>query len=96
MCVKNTTYNGCDNGVWVVEHVEFRIGKTNTPLMPLISLDATLFSQLVYPSGKLFTLLALHLMFKTQFTHLSITVYIPLISLDSPNLRIPYMNNWEI
>ena len=40
MCVKNTTYNGCDNGVWsptnyitwVVEHVELPIGKTNTPL----------------------------------------------------------------
>ena len=40
MCVKNNTYNGCDNGVgsptnyttWVVEHVELPIGKTNTPL----------------------------------------------------------------
>ena len=40
MCVKNTTYNGCDYGVWsptnyttwVVEHVESPIGKTNTPL----------------------------------------------------------------
>ena len=39
MCVKNTTYNGCDNVVWsptnyitwVVEHVELPIGKTNTP-----------------------------------------------------------------
>ena len=39
MCVKNTTYNGCDNGVWlptnyttwVVEHVELPIGKTNIP-----------------------------------------------------------------
>ena len=39
MCVKNTTYNRCDNGVWspinyttqVVEHVELPIGKTNTP-----------------------------------------------------------------
>ena len=35
MCVKNSTYNGCDNEVlyttWVVEHVELPIGKTNTP-----------------------------------------------------------------
>ena len=39
MCVKNTTYNKCDNGVWsptnystwVVEHVELPIDKTNTP-----------------------------------------------------------------
>ena len=39
MCVKNTTYNGCDNEVWsptnyigwVVEHVELPIGNTNTP-----------------------------------------------------------------
>ena len=40
MCVKNTTYNGHDIVVWshsnyttwVVEHVEFPIGKMNTPL----------------------------------------------------------------
>ena len=40
MYVKNTTYNGCDNGVWsrtnyttwVAEHFELLIGKTNTPL----------------------------------------------------------------
>ena len=40
VCVKNSTYNGCDNGVWsptnyttyVVEHVELPRGKTNTPL----------------------------------------------------------------
>ena len=40
MCVKSTTYNGCDNGVWsptnyttwVMEHVELPIGKTNNPL----------------------------------------------------------------
>ena len=40
MCLKNTTYNGCDNGVrspdnfttWVVEHVALPISKTNTPL----------------------------------------------------------------
>ena len=38
--MKNTTYNGCHNGVWspinyttwVVEHVELPIGKMNTPL----------------------------------------------------------------
>ena len=46
MCVKNATYNGCDNGVWsptnyttwVVEHVELPIGKTNTPLRKEFSL----------------------------------------------------------
>ena len=39
MCVKNTTYNGCDNEVWsptnyttwVMDHVKLSIGKTNTP-----------------------------------------------------------------
>ena len=39
MCVKNTTYNGCETKVysptnyttWVVERVKLPIGKTNTP-----------------------------------------------------------------
>ena len=46
MCVKNTTYNGCDNVVWsptnyttwVVEHVKLPIGKTNTPLRKIFPL----------------------------------------------------------
>ena len=47
MCVKNTTCNGCDNGIWsptnyttwVVEHAELPIGKITLrkefPLAPI-------------------------------------------------------------
>ena len=65
MCVKNTTYNGCDT-TWVVERVELPIGKTNTPLRKEFPLGPIKkIATLVLPSTFI-DMLALHVYHRIQ------------------------------